>query len=113
MAFKFGLTVMNCLQPNLPENFDLVATMEAFDTYNKLKIGIFQHYETELHWLCALTDGHEPTIIVVSVGSDENQEVVPLLVEVFTGMLPPPMLHDCIYILLAWLFWMLWRMSHM
>jgi hypothetical protein len=27
MAFEFGLTVMNCLQPILPENFDLIATV--------------------------------------------------------------------------------------
>ena len=38
MAFKFGLTVMNCLKPNLVESFDLLGSMEAFDTYANLKV---------------------------------------------------------------------------
>jgi hypothetical protein len=84
MVFKFGITIMNCLQPNLPENFDLIATMEAFDTYHNLKSTIFQPSETELHWLCKTGDGVEPTLIVVTDAS------VPLLVESFSGTLAHP-----------------------
>jgi hypothetical protein len=69
MASKFGITIMNCLQPNLPENFDLIAIMEAFDAYNNLKSAIFQYYETEFHWLCNTGKGVEPTLITFLVES--------------------------------------------
>jgi hypothetical protein len=84
MAFKFGVTIINCLQPNFPENFDLIATMEAFDTYHNLRSAIFQHYETELHWLCETGEGVEPTLIVVTDAS------ALLLVETFSGTLAHP-----------------------
>jgi hypothetical protein len=41
MASKFGFTVTNCMQPILAESFDLVTTMEAFDTHPNLKDAIF------------------------------------------------------------------------
>lgn len=84
MAFKFGATVMNCLQPNLPENFDLIATMEAFDTYQNLKTAIFQYFDVELRWICETAHETAPTIIVILIGSD------PLLVESFSGTIEPP-----------------------
>jgi hypothetical protein len=70
MAFKFGVTVMNCLQPNLPENFDLVATIEAFDTYHNLKTAIFDYYKSELSWLCELQQGLEPSVLILFKQSD-------------------------------------------
>lgn len=38
MAFKFAVMVMNCLQPNFPDSFDLLGTVETFDTYLNLKL---------------------------------------------------------------------------
>jgi hypothetical protein len=94
MAFKFGLTVMNCLQPNLPENFDLIATVEAFDVYHNLKTAIFDHYRSELHWLCQTGEGHEPSVIAVFKKMDYSKSI--LLVELFTGQIGSPLLHDVV-----------------
>jgi hypothetical protein len=35
---------MNCLQPNLPDSFDLLGTIEVFDTYLNLKTALFDHF---------------------------------------------------------------------
>jgi hypothetical protein len=43
MAFKFWATVINCVRVNQTETFDLISTMEAFDTYYNLKHGVFKH----------------------------------------------------------------------
>ena len=48
MSTKFGLTVMNCRDPNSADSFDLCASLDAPDTYNNLKVGIFDHYKDEL-----------------------------------------------------------------
>ena len=48
MSTKFGLTVMNCRDPNSPDSFDLCATLDAPDTYYNMKTGIFDNYKDEL-----------------------------------------------------------------
>ena len=80
MAFKFGLTVMNCPKPNLPESFDLIATMEAFDTYTNLRDAIFQYYKDELDCFCKVSPEHVPTVLVLLDSND-----VPLWVRLIQG----------------------------
>jgi hypothetical protein len=80
VAFKFGLTVVNCPSPSLTDAFYLLATMEAFDTYHNLKKGIFGHVKEELEMLFNRTN--EPKLIVVF-----GKEGKPVLVRIFT--LPP------------------------
>ena len=96
MAFKFGVTVMNCLQPNLPENFDLIATVEAFDTYNNLKSAIFNHYKSELQCLCHTEEGKEPHVMIVFKVQDTIK--IPVVVEIFSGLVESPFLHDVVEI---------------
>jgi len=80
MPFKFGLTVMNCPKLNLPESFDLIATMEAFDTYTNLQDGIFEHYKDELDCLCKVSPELAPTVFVLLDSSN-----LPLLVRIHWG----------------------------
>jgi hypothetical protein len=80
MAFKFGVTVMNCLQPNLPESFDLLGTVEAFDTYLNLKAAFFDHFKSELHHLCQIDEGKEPSLIVIFQKISDMK--VPILIEI-------------------------------
>ena len=49
--FKFGLTVLNCENPNSPDAFDLIGTLEAFDTYPNMKNTIFKFLKDELEAL--------------------------------------------------------------
>jgi hypothetical protein len=87
---------MNCLQPNLPENFDLVATFEAFDTYSNLKTAVFDHYSHELHWLYKLDEGLEPSLMVLFKQSGEIK--APIMVEVFSGGIASPFQHDIVVV---------------
>ena len=48
MQFKFGVTVMNCRDPNSPDAFDLLASLDAPDTYYNMKTAIFDDYKAEL-----------------------------------------------------------------
>ena len=41
MQFKFGLTVMSCMEPNSTPFFNLLASMDAFDTHHNLEKAIF------------------------------------------------------------------------
>jgi len=41
MQFKFGLTIMNCQEPNYATAFDVCAMLDAPDTYSNLKATIF------------------------------------------------------------------------
>ncbi len=92
MAFKFGVTVMNCLQPNLPDSFDLLGTIEAFDTYLNLKTALFDHFKSELCHLCQIEEGGEPSLIVIfKKMADVN---VPILVEMFSGVICNPILQQ-------------------
>ena len=50
MQFKFGMTVMNCQDPNSPDSFDLIASLDAPDTYYNMKHAIFDKYATELEF---------------------------------------------------------------
>ena len=77
MAFKFGLTVMNCPKPNFPGSSNSIATMEAFDAFTNLRDGIFQHYKDELDCLCKVTPEGLPTVIIILDSSN-----MPLLVQV-------------------------------
>ncbi len=94
MAFKFGAPIMNCLQPNLPENFDLIATAESFDTYNNLKTAIFKHYKSEMQWLCHTEEGKEPHVMIEFKEKDISK--VPVVVEVFSWLIESPFLYDFI-----------------
>ena len=94
MAFKFGITIMNCLQPNLQENLDLIATVEAFDTYNNLKTSIFDHYKAELQWLCQTANGKEPHAMIVFKKNKTSE--ISLVVELFSGLIETPFEHGVV-----------------
>jgi hypothetical protein len=96
MAFKFGVTVMNCLQPNLPDSFDLLGTIEVFDTYLNLKTALFDHFKSELCHLCQIEEGEEPSMIVIFKKMADVK--VPILVEMFSGLICNPILHEVIVI---------------
>jgi len=80
MQFKFGVTVMNCQEPNSPDAFDMLASLDAPDTYFNMKYAIFDKYTEELEfyfnskdpevWL--LMDG-EDTCLSSFVCNDTNQ----------------------------------------
>ena len=57
MASKFGLTVMNYMNPNSPDVFNVCATVDAPDTYYNLKVGIFDYYEDELEFFFNMKTG--------------------------------------------------------
>jgi hypothetical protein len=73
MAFKFGATVINCVKVNQTEAFDLISTMEAFNTYYNLKHGVFKHYTEELVFL--FNNQEDPHLFVIC-----NKDGSPLLV---------------------------------
>ncbi len=62
MGFKFGVMVMNCLQLHLPERFDFLDMIEAFDTYVNLKTALFGHFKSELRHLCDIDEWREPSL---------------------------------------------------
>ena len=80
MQFKFGVTVMNCQETNSPDAFDMLASLDAPDTYFNMKYAIFDKYTEELEfyfnskdpevWL--LMDG-EDTCLSSFVCNDTNQ----------------------------------------
>jgi hypothetical protein len=96
MAFKFGVTVMNCLQPNLPESFDLLGTVEAFDTYLNLKTALFDHFKSELHHLCQIDEGREPSLIVIFQKISDIKVLI--LIEIHSGVICDPILHEAIVV---------------
>ena len=79
MAFKFGATVMNCLKLNLVEHFGFLAMLEAFYTHINLKTAIFDHFKTELWWLCETNKENVRTVLIVFDKRGGNKK--PIMVE--------------------------------
>jgi hypothetical protein len=63
MSSKFGLTVMNRRDANSPDSLDLCATLDAPDSYNNLRDGIFDHFKDELAFYFSLKNS--PKLVIV------------------------------------------------
>ncbi len=68
--------------------------MEAFDTHSNLKSAIFNHYKSELQWLCQTEEGKEPHLMIVFKVQDTTK--IPVVVEVFSGLVESHFLHDVV-----------------
>jgi hypothetical protein len=64
MASKFGVTVMNCRNPNSPDSFELCAALDAPDSYHNLKIGYFDKFADELEFFFELGI-HSPKLFLL------------------------------------------------
>jgi len=89
-TFKFGLTIKNCPKPNLAESFDLLGSMEAFDTYANLKVAIFDHFQEELGHLCCLNPNCAKLLVM------QDADGFPVLVQTVHANVKSPLLKPMI-----------------